>query len=488
MKIYITGRTPNINAEKFIRLFSDNWDDYGYKTTFNFSVVNLKKGEEIPLGRMNIAAIREGQSDIVERTKDVFSNINFMSVEDWSHLNPDITLISVGGLEYYEGLLTNLTEDERKHLFETLGDIAFSEPLYEQYRGYPGVQNSFFRGLSYEMVENRLRRIAQGGEIRENFDFEFIFKTHSNHIITLNLTNDTEAILPSNMYVFTGANGAGKTRLIKDITNSLSVDSVEVDSQLVNGTVSAKNQNKDFKHIVVVSTSPFDNLEDLDGGVVDLIEITKDTTVVDKKLHDNLDKLAGQEFWSEISGLFLFEADIAKLFKPRNPFEDNDNLEVIRGMSTGQKVIFLTLSELLLHDGEMTFYVIDEPEVYLHPPYVAAFAQAISLIATRNNSMAMVVTHSPFFVQMVPENKVFIVRRSLIFNEKLPVFESPSITTFGRNVEAINREIFGVEVLNTGYYEFLRKLVKQSPEKAAKLLDKKALSPEATLYLKDLLR
>lgn len=238
----------------------------------------------------------------------------------------------------------------------------------------------------------------------------------------------------------------------------------------------------------MVSTSPFDNLEDLDGGVVDLIEITKDTTVVDKKLHDNLDKLAGQEFWSEISGLFLFEADIAKLFKPRNPFEDNDNLEVIRGMSTGQKVIFLTLSELLLHDGEMTFYVIDEPEVYLHPPYVAAFAQAISLIATRNNSMAMVVTHSPFFVQMVPENKVFIVRRSLIFNEKLPVFESPSITTFGRNVEAINREIFGVEVLNTGYYEFLRKLVKQSPEKAAKLLDKKALSPEATLYLKDLLR
>lgn len=99
----------------------------------------------------------------------------------------------------------------------------------------------------------------------------------------------------------------------------------------------------------------------------------------------------------------------------------------------------------------------DEPEAYLHPPLQSAFIRAISNLLNHRNGVGIVATHSPVILQEVPSSCVWKTHRS----GQVIRAEKPEINTFGENVGALTRDVFGLEVTHTGFH----KMIAESVEK-----------------------
>lgn len=121
-------------------------------------------------------------------------------------------------------------------------------------------------------------------------------------------------------------------------------------------------------------------------------------------------------------------------------------------LSSGHKVILLTIAKLVELVEEKTLVLLDEPEEHLHPPLVSAFIRTLSDLLIYRNGVGIVATHSPVIVQEVPKRCVWILRRS--GNELIA--ERPCIETFGENVGELTSEIFGYEVTNSGFHKMLK--------------------------------
>src|SRR5690606_23527220 len=100
---------------------------------------------------------------------------------------------------------------------------------------------------------------------------------------------------------------------------------------------------------------------------------------------------------------------------------------------------------------ERTLVLLDEPEGHLHPPLLSAFTRALSDLLIRRNGVALIATHSPVVLQEVPKSCVSILRRS---GSQMAV-DRPQLETCGENIGALTREVFGLEVTNSGFHKML---------------------------------
>ncbi len=99
------------------------------------------------------------------------------------------------------------------------------------------------------------------------------------------------------------------------------------------------------------------------------------------------------------------------------------------------------------------FVLIDEPEIHLHPPLLSAFIRTLSDLLDNRNGVAIIATHSPVVLQEIPKSCVLKIERTGKITEAF----RPNIETFGENVGVLTREVFGLEVLNSGFYDLLTK-------------------------------
>ena len=120
-------------------------------------------------------------------------------------------------------------------------------------------------------------------------------------------------------------------------------------------------------------------------------------------------------------------------------------------LSSGHKIVLLTISRLVQTVGEKTLVLMDEPEAHLHPPLLSAFIRAFSDLLIDRNGVAVIATHSPVVLQEVPRSCVWKIRRTGTH----VVAERPEIETFGENVGVLTREVFGLEVTHSGFHKML---------------------------------
>lgn len=97
----------------------------------------------------------------------------------------------------------------------------------------------------------------------------------------------------------------------------------------------------------------------------------------------------------------------------------------------------------------------DEPESYLHPPLISAFIQVISRLLRKRNGVAIIATHSPVILQEIPKKCVWKIRKEGPYYK----FMRPNIETFGENLGVLTREIFGLEVSQTGFHKMIKDAV-----------------------------
>jgi predicted ATP-dependent endonuclease of OLD family len=123
-------------------------------------------------------------------------------------------------------------------------------------------------------------------------------------------------------------------------------------------------------------------------------------------------------------------------------------------LSSGHKIVLLTLTRLVEKVEEKTLVLIDEPEAHLHPPLLSAMTRAVSELMVKRNGAAIVATHSPVILQEVPKSCVWILNRILTTSKA----ERPTMETFAESVGILSREVFQLELAQSGYHQLLGEL------------------------------
>jgi predicted ATP-dependent endonuclease of OLD family len=83
--------------------------------------------------------------------------------------------------------------------------------------------------------------------------------------------------------------------------------------------------------------------------------------------------------------------------------------ELFGALSTGHKIVLLTITRLVETVDERSIVLFDEPEAHLHPPLLSALIRALSELLISRNGVAIVATHSPVVLQEVPRTCVSIL-------------------------------------------------------------------------------
>lgn len=455
-------------------LTSDRWDDFGFKTQFYLTyMTEAGTPEEIGSVKIGGRAWPDGKSS--PELRPAFSEL------PTDHF-------SVGqDADYYERLRA-LPNDAGDAILTALRDVVYDATLFEEVRGEEVTRVSLLRSLSIAAVTGQLRRIARGLPPLTSYAFKYVLPPDPFGVraeLDFDVTPGTRP--PTNIHVLIGRNGAGKTRILNGMAAAL-VRTAEPEGRvgrIIVGDGEHAASADDFANVVSVTFSAFDPFTPLSDGATRDAEIKyayvglkQDETAHDERPTAGLkgpDELAvefGHSFvacmegsrrqrWSTAVATLesdpnFRDAGLGRLAERRGLRRRELRAEASeifrRRLSSGHSIVLLTITRLVEKVDERTLVLLDEPEAHLHPPLLSAFVRALSDLLVDRNGVAVVATHSPVVLQEVPRTCVTQIERSGLVTEAF----RPAIETFGENVGSLTREIFGLEVTETGFYKMVR--------------------------------
>lgn len=365
-----------------------------------------------------------------------------------------------------------------------LDQDRFQRSLNEKVTGV-----SLLRSVTRATVQGQYSRLARGGARLSRYEFVYAApKVGRSKIesVTLSFVVEPESMPPTNIHVLIGRNGVGKTHLLNLMTQSLvdkRADTAEVGAFRV---VSDEPTDGDmFASLVSVTFSAFDPFEPLpnrrdksEGMQYSYVGLKRTgTTAGGKPLAPKSPERLSTEFgrsvlvcskgarlvrWRralemlEADPIFR-EADVASLADEELDDETQKAMarKLFGNLSSGHKIVLLTITRLVETVDERTLVLLDEPEAHLHPPLLSAFVRALSDLLINRNGVAIIATHSPVVLQEVPASCAWKIRRSGRSVEA----ERPDVETFGENVGVLTREVFGLEVTHAGFHKLLREAI-----------------------------
>jgi glycosyltransferase involved in cell wall biosynthesis len=474
------------NEYPHVVLVRDNWDDYGYKTTFQ-STLHLSADQTIDLGSLKIMR-RDQQSGSTEMPAEPFDELG----EQYASLGAD--------LDYYETLY-KLGRAVFRPYFNGLRDIAFDDDAKAGVEDLEGFRVSLLRfsGAERTIVDaTKLLKAITAPVKRRSAGFKVKFKTkvaRSANSFTIEFDFRRQGRLPNRINALIGYNGTGKTRLLSNLAIVASgygyASKEDVLDQAAGRFVGTKPP---FKTVVVISYSAFDTFV-IPGGTDTEKERLEERGEIFGYVYCGLRERAeniqaGVEpsyrlrTPGEIEREFLLalgrvrEAErldaLLEILKPllRDPSfqrigltqlysnrDDDDIGELFRDLSSGHKVVLKIVTELTAHiaGSEPTLVLIDEPETHLHPPLLAAFLKSVRACLERFDGYAVIATHSPVVLQETPARFVQVLRRTADQNRAV----AASIETFAESIGVITQEVFNLGDGTTDWHDTLRLLARR---------------------------
>lgn len=485
--------------KNLVYLIEDDWNDWWeFKTMYSICYVDQE-------GKIrHIGSVKIGEHDMGKDQKRPNLPIQFERLSD--------KFFSIGqDVSYYEDL--NTMGDDYRHLFlSSLKDMALLPQVYDSALRRRVTKVSLLRDVRHTSVIGQYRRLANGNAKLTPFHFSYTGPNIAgSERIKLSFEVEPESNPPTNIHILIGRNAVGKTHLINNMINSLILKDASPNKVgFFAPNLEVISREELFANIVSVSFSAFDPMEplaerkDKTEGIpysyVGLKQIKKanQTTSPPPKSPDNLkyefanslhaikssnkttrwlravDMLTSDPIFEAADVPSILETDEADDgvfdFFETNVNNDKDNQEYkeadllkrkaqkfFHRLSSGHKIVLLTLTRLVETVEERTLVFLDEPEAHLHPPLLSAFIRALSDLLIQRNAVAIIATHSPVILQEVPRSCVWKLRRRGIHTS----YGRTEIETFGESVGALTREIFELEVTYSGYYKMLREAVSE---------------------------
>lgn len=194
-------------------LTDDNWNDYGYNTTFNVRII---KDGELYDG-MHRKILFDNQNDI-EYSYQVFSQFNpKKNITNIAEVQKEKKYISLG--HDYKELKKIFIEEDFNKILRALNDV-----IYLEEEGYPegllslkkhaAFEESLCRDQSAKKLLSEAKVILYGGTLSQNrFKFNFNFEINKyNYKYKFDFSKNE---LPHRINLLIGKNGSGKSQTLK---------------------------------------------------------------------------------------------------------------------------------------------------------------------------------------------------------------------------------------------------------------------------------
>ncbi|MGP1716452.1 MAG: AAA family ATPase [Methylophilus sp.] len=466
-------------------LTQDNWDDFGYKTTFHV-VLHLSDTHVEDLGSIKII-----ESD---RTSG-YTNLPNEPFEQLSEKHASIG----SSLDYYETLY-NLGPQVFRPFLRGLRDIAFSDDAKAAVEDTEAYRVSILRfgGAERRIVDaEKLLKASSMPLKRRSAGFKVKFKTRvasDAKPFTVEFDFRKRNRLPNRINAIIGYNGTGKTRLLSNLAIVASgYGYSNKEAVLSNDAGRFVGNPSPFKTVIVVSYSAFDTFAIPGKTKIEKKKLEEDGELfgyvycgLRERSEDDSD---GEPTYrlrtpAEIQDEFLIALKrvqksnrmdiLLEMLRPLfndpsfqriglNPLyaikNKTDFAKVFGSLSSGHKVALKIVTELTAHIAGFTptLVLIDEPETHLHPPLLAAFLRSVRNCLDAFDAYAIIATHSPVVLQETPAKCVRVLRRT--GNENF--VSTPLNETFAESIGVITKETFNLGEQATDWHETLKPLAKK---------------------------
>jgi hypothetical protein len=477
----LTSGLPSQAPPRTCHLASDSWDDwYKFQTTF-YLVVFDEEGirreiGSVKIGQFGLLPAPRDQAGPGKRAPEVPPEFDAL----------DERFFSLGQSEDYYAALSPLSRGFREEILRGMRDCAFNLDLFLSASTEDVMNESLLRSVSAQNVKGRLHRLSKGDAQLTPYNFSFSLSSSQSNSAgpTLSFNVQPESFPPTNLHVLIGPNGVGKTTSLGRVTHTVMTTPPNESDDIARSFDPGTEDAWEFASLVSVAFSAFDPFLPIRDGAhgqngiryayVGLKKLDDESIVplAPKSEFDLAHEFAssseacwsGPKFdrWlraiSMLQGDPLFEeADIGAVGLSKLPSPERRQMAFDRfsTLSAGHKVVLLTMTRLVELVDERSLVLIDEPEAHLHPPLLAAFLRALSDLLIQRNGVAIIATHSPVVLQEVPKSCVWRLWRS---GAEVGA-ERPTLETFGENVGILTREVFGLEVVRTGFHKMLSDVV-----------------------------
>ncbi len=449
------------NAEsECLCLLPDNWNDFGYCTLFEL----VYKDKD---GTINhIGALRVLINDAVDKHTVHELPKEVMNFQEYT--------ISMGCSEEYYTNLKNVFGTRFEQILFALHDIAYFPQFYDSYLSkFPKQKNAIDKSLFREDSVERMMRLIKvkqkdaKRELINYFSFDY-FPPFSDQEVgykiefDFRINNKSSPIknLKNRIHAFIGENGVGKTSLLNQIFNEYSNKIDSLDNTNFSKVIVASSADVDgYRHEDSRFYSHVCQIKELNDRSSGLLKIQKaltsifyhrsnqyysllseilDPSIVSQIFETQEDKNTGQEY-------FTLSKDKLKLQL------------ILNKLSSGEKHMFLFLTEITAHIRYDSLLLIDEPEIHLHPRAVTVLMNGLQLLLRKFESYAIIATHSPLIIRELFASRVYVIDRE---DDHL-IIRKVNIQTYGAGVQQITTEIFGDYFTESNQLALIRQLVKQ---------------------------
>ncbi len=481
--IHIKDTWPPNNGEfkNCIVINDDNWDDFGYKTTFYITYFD-DEGKRKDIGDLKI--YYSGPYDECANF-DVRKTSNYLE-ESVSQL--DECFCSLGQTLNYYLNLKEACPNDYMDILNRLNDIAVNETKRNIFINDIEVKTSLLRFSSAEKALNEAMTLLNERQTNDkDISFNYYVKVpYNEERVELPFCFDSNNGLPYRINALIGKNGVGKTEILSCLAESLSGYA---------GSASEKEDSFNSKRppidrVISISFSAFDSFRkrstknnkynlnsyaycgiQSEHGTLSLKELKSNFLISyeDIKNRERLDS------WENIMSELIEDEYVESIKCLKN----NCNIDEIH-WSSGQYILLCAMTEVISKIEKESILLFDEPELHLHPNAVANMLRMLYKLLEEFNSYAIIATHSPLIIQEIPSKYVLILSR---LDNVLSV-RRPEIECFGDNVTTITNDVFDVSGTESNYKTVLKNLSKKlSFEEVLDLFEGK-LSFNAMIYLK----
>ena len=430
----------------------DDWNDYSYRTLYQIILFD-ENGTKHDLKYIKIANFGQTTESRIELP------------EQFELL--DERYFSLGQSPEYYQTIQSLSTPLKTLFLSSIKDIVFNEDLRLRTLSEDVMQTSLLRSTTLVTIQGQYKRILNGDAPLTPYNFvykTFQSESEAGYGLSFNVTPNSNP--PTNIHVLIGRNGVGKTHLLNNMVKSF----INLESQ---GNFEhifddiGRITGESFSRVVSVSYSAFDPFTPYEErtypnySYIGLKKVEAETT----KSHNDL----AEEFFNSINHCFsvgkkekwinavkslesdpLFaEINITQIVN--NELNKESIIKLFSRLSSGHSIVLLTITKLVEKIEEKALVLLDEPEAHLHPPLQSAFIRALSDALINRNAVAIIATHSPVIVQEVPKSCVWKLSRFGL-EARAERFETE---TFGETIGKLTREVFGLEVYESGFYKLL---------------------------------
>ncbi|MGN5115260.1 AAA family ATPase [Aeromonas sp. 55A] len=458
----------SMNSKNTVYLTFSIWNDYSYRTLFNMHYMDLD-GKLHSVGQIKIGFQKQ---NVDVATLDKIQ-------KEFKQLNQEFFSLAESP-EFYENLYSI---DERlcKVILERLNCVVLSKKSMDIAKNEDVFKKSLLRDVNINTIHGQFLRIINGDSPLTEFDFQFVRANHSFSDLNIEFNVDPYSLPPSNIHAIIGRNGLGKTTLLNEMVNSI-VGKEKPENAYFEEAFSGRITDGYFSTVISVSFSAFDPFTPISeqsdpflGTCYYYIGLKKNDCKEDSYELENIRNLrekcaisvynscaddSKRDAWLKAinnleSDTNFRDLNLTEIVNLSGDKLVNECINRMEKMSSGHAIVFMIISSLVEKVQDKTLVLFDEPESHLHPPLLAAFIRALSNLLSRRNGIAIIATHSPVVVQEIPKSCCWVLTR---FGDEM-IYARPSIETFAENVGTLTKEVFKLEMEQSGFHKLLKEQV-----------------------------